>query len=142
MNWCTCDAMSVALTVGGVGAVLLQLLMEAQDHRPGCLPQLAGVPGLEGMDAGVVGSVFVLAVALWMVSARVELAKQALHRDARDCIATEFMMSPEFDILPAHMMRDSDQVAASLTGFRYRPQQYVVRPSAPSLLASILELFC
>jgi hypothetical protein len=102
--------------------VLLDLLMEVQDERPGCLPQLSGVPGLEGMDAGVVGSIAVLTVALGMASTRVELAKKALHRDARDRITAQFMMSPDFEILPAHMVRDSDHMAALLAGFRYPSQ--------------------
>lgn len=96
--------------------------MEAQDQRPGCLPQLSGVPGLEGMDAGVVGSVMVLAVALWMASERVELAKQALHSDALDRATAQFMMTPEADTPPIQgqpgVVRDSDRVAASVAGFR------------------------
>lgn len=103
--------------------VLVDLLMEAQDHRPGCLPQLAGVPGLEGMDAGVVGSVAVLAVALWMASERVELGKQALHSDARNRGIAEFLTSPEVDPPPAlgmpGVVRDSDHVAASVAGLRF-----------------------
>ena len=107
---------------GSSAAVLVDLLMEAQDHRLGCLPQLAGVPGLEGMDAGVVGSVAVLAVALWMASERVELGKQALHSDARNRGIAEFLTSPEVDPPPALGMpgvaRDSDHVAASVAGLR------------------------
>lgn len=109
------------LTVEG-GVVLLELLMEAQDLRPGCLPQLGGVPGLEGMDAGVVGSVVLLAGALWMASARVELAKLAVRSDARDRAAVQFMMSPDADTWPIlgepGVVQDRNHVAAAVSGFR------------------------
>lgn len=98
--------------------------MEAQDHRPGCLPQLSGVPGLEGMDAGVVGSVMVLSVALWMASEKVELTKQLLHKDDRDRAMAQFIMSSEYDIepfpgQPGSSTVDSDCIAARVAGLRY-----------------------
>lgn len=104
--------------------VFLELIMEAQDHRPGCLPQLSGVPGLEGMDAGVVGSVMMLSVALWMASEKVELTKQLLHKDDRDRAMAQFIMSSECDIepfpgQPGSSAVDSDCIAARVAGLRF-----------------------
>lgn len=122
-RWAGFECIFSLYTTKLCGAVLVELLMEAQDHRPGCLPQISGVPGLEGMDAGVVGSVAVLAVALWMAGERVELGKQALHSDTRNRGIAQFLQSPDVDPPPALGMPavalDSDRVAASVAGFRW-----------------------
>ena len=136
------------------GAVLVELLIEAQDHRPGCLPQLGGVPGLEGMDAGVVGSVAVLAVALWLAGERVELGKQALHSDTRNRGIAQFLQSPDVDPPPAPGMPavalDSDRVAASVAGFRWAaalplppcPYMHAFRETMRCCVILVLCSFC